>query len=426
MHSGKEISWVVFGQSVALLGGFITIKCLTRVLGPEGYGHLALGLSISGFINLFLYGPIGQSVLRYFSFSRENQNLPGYFQSLKKIHVSAFLIIFSLAVMVIVPVFYFVGLEWALLIGASAIYAVIAGINLSFQSLQNAARQRKIAALHQGVDVWLRLIFAIFLICLFENKGYFSLFGFAIGTMFTTLSQVYFLTKNKLIGTIWNKKALRKNKNQEIHKKMVFYILSFTYWAGFGVINNFGDRWILQFLYGPKEVGIYSGISQIANAPILFFIGIISQFITPIIFETAGTMTKAAQAKSSNRLLQQTIVISTIVLFGFTLIAYFAGKIIVQLLTTSIFSQYSAILWVIVLGLSIFNIAQLLTMKGLNSHRPEIYILPKGVQAFSFLILAYFLARRFSLMGVATASAISYLIYLAMVIRANKRLNEIP
>ena len=62
----QEIIWVIVGQILTFIGGFAGIKILTNVMGPEGYGKLALGMTIAGMMNMFVFGPIGQVILRFF------------------------------------------------------------------------------------------------------------------------------------------------------------------------------------------------------------------------------------------------------------------------------------------------------------------------------------------------------------------------
>jgi hypothetical protein len=70
---------------------------------------------------------------------------------------------------------YFFGGEWALIILLSCLYGVTSGINVSYIALQDAIRQRKIVALHQGADVWLRIGLSVALLFLFSRSGCFAL-----------------------------------------------------------------------------------------------------------------------------------------------------------------------------------------------------------------------------------------------------------
>lgn len=78
-HVRHEMIWVVVGQILAFLGAFAGIKILTNVMRPEGYGQLALGMTIAGLLNMFIYGPIGQVVGRFFSVCREKNELSVFF-----------------------------------------------------------------------------------------------------------------------------------------------------------------------------------------------------------------------------------------------------------------------------------------------------------------------------------------------------------
>ena len=83
----KELFWVLLGQGLAFTGGFIGIKILTNVMGPQGYGQLTLGMTIAGVINMFLFGPIAMVIIRFFSIYREKNELSVYFYLLKKAHM---------------------------------------------------------------------------------------------------------------------------------------------------------------------------------------------------------------------------------------------------------------------------------------------------------------------------------------------------
>src|SRR5436309_11128530 len=82
----EELFWIVLGQVLMLAGGMVGIKLLTNVMGPEKYGQLALGITIAGLLNLFVYGPISSTALRFCSIYRNMGQLPIYYYVLKKAH----------------------------------------------------------------------------------------------------------------------------------------------------------------------------------------------------------------------------------------------------------------------------------------------------------------------------------------------------
>lgn len=417
-----ELAWVMFGQALTFLGGFVSIKILTSSLGPRGYGELALGLTIAGFLNMFVYGPIGQVVLRFFSVYQERKTLTTYFYLLKKIHLVSVLVLLFVTALSGVLVYLQIGREWALLVIVASLFGIVSGVNGSLSSLQSAIRQRKIVALHQGVDAWLRPALAFLAIYLFRNSGYFALLGFLIGTLVITFSQYWYTLKNKNIRTHWAGDVQSQAIQKKARREFMAYVSPFFLFSGFAAISMYADRWILQGLFGESKVGIYVALYQIGNAPIAFLFGLISQFMVPIIFERAGDMTNTVQAEGSSRLLYQVVFLSTILVLPIVVVSYYFGEPLVRILANADFSRHSEVLWVMVVGVSLFNIGQLLALKGLNFNRPEIYLFPKAVQAFSFLLLAYLLAKEYDLTGVAVALSGSSLLYLLMVALVNRRL----
>ena len=416
------MTWILFGQFLGFIGGFIGIKFLTNLMGPHGYGQLALGLTIAGLFNTYVYGPVANVVIRFFSVYRERGQLGSYFSILKKSHRLLAIGGISLALIAGGTSGYFLGGEWALIILLSCLYGVASGINVSFNSLQNAIRQRKIVALHQGADVWLRIGLSIALLLLFSKSGYFALLGYLSGTLLVTISQMIFALKNDTIRKNWSIPAPDDQLEKQAYAEFSSYATSFMIFAVFASFSLYADRWILQGLFGSSAVGLYAAIYQIAASPVSIFFTMVSQLIVPIVFERAGSMTEISQVESSSKLLRQTILASSIVAAVITVVAFLFSEPLVRILTNGIFAEHHAMLSVIVMGLCLFNLGQQLTIKGLSFNQPRIYLWPKILQAFSLLILGYLLAHYFAITGVAWATCLSSLVYLVAVVTVNRRL----
>lgn len=420
----QEIIWVIVGQILTFIGGFAGIKILTNVMGPEGYGKLALGMTIAGMMNMFVFGPIGQVILRFFSIYRERNELGSYFYLLKKAHKTSSVAMIIIAVLIGLIINQWVGREWALLLIMAMLFGIASGINGSFLSLQSAVRQRKVVALHQGIDACLRPVLAVVALYLFNNSGYSALIGYLFGMLIITTSQGIFALRNDEIRLHWHGKKLDKNKERDNISEFFSYGFSMTIFAGFAAVSMYSDRWILQSLLGEREVGIYVATYQIANAPIALLVGMINQFAVPVIFDRAGAMTSAEQAENSARLLRQAIALSSVVMFAVVIAAIIWGELIVKVLTTSAFAEYYKILWVVTLGIALFNIGQMLSLKGFYYNRTNVYLLPKAIQAVSFVISAFFLTKLYGVLGMALTLAFSSLLYLLAVYLVNTKICE--
>lgn len=415
-----EMGWVFAGQGIAFIGSFVGIKVLTNTLGPAGYGQLALGLSIAGILNLYLYGPVSNVVARFFSVYRERGQLPSYFAVLKDIHRKLALIVMSIGV-VVAAIFLevFSRVDWSYAIAAATAFGIVTGINASYNALQSAVRQRKVVAIHQGVEVWLRTGIAVLLV-MWGGAGAAALTGYAIGTFLITISQSKIIHRNNEIAENWKIKGseVAVGTFSEFRK----YATSFMIFSGFAAISMYGDRWIIQGLFTESDVGIYAAIFQIASAPVAFLFTVINQFVTPIIFESVGSCTSKQNFAKGMRILWCSVVVSTIIMFFITLLTFFYASDIVKIMTNEDFVRYSSILWLGVAGQFLFNIGQLIATKGLALNKPRIYLIPKFTQAVSFLIFGFWLCKNIGVIGVAIAFVISSIAHLLLIIRINSNI----
>lgn len=407
---------------MGFVGSFIGIKVLTNLLEPAEYGRLALGLTIAGFINLYIYGPLGSVVTRYFVVCRERGELNIYFSILKRAHKFLAIILPLLALVAGGVTGLYAGPQWALIVIFASLYGVVGGINISYQALQSVVRQRKIVALHQGADVWLRTVLSILLLYMFQKSGYTALIGYLLGTLLITLSQAAFALRNSEIRKDWKSPLPGGVRQKESVREFFAYAAPFVVFAGFSAISAYADRWVIQGMFGVQEVGIYAAVYQIANAPISIFFAMQNQFMVPIIYERAGAMTSASQAVSSFQAVRMMVLLSSGVVLVIVVFSALFSEPLMRLLTSKVFSLYHDMLWITTLGLSIFNIAQIFCIKGFYYNKPQAYFWPKGAQAISFCLLAYFLAKGFGIIGIPYALCISSVIYGAAILLVNRRI----
>ncbi|MDD2734700.1 MAG: oligosaccharide flippase family protein [Desulfuromonadaceae bacterium] len=417
-----ELGWILLGQALGFVGGFIGIKVLTNLMGPNGYGQLALGLSIAGVLTTYVYGPIANVVARYFAVYRERSALAVYFTVLRRWHFRLAVGLSLLAVVIAGFAGIWVNLEWALLVLFSALFGISSGINSSYLSMQSAIRQRKIVALHQGFDVWLRIGISIALLWLFSNSGYVVLLGYLCGTLLITVSQHWFAMKNDDIRQYWHSESLKEELLNDGRREFVAYATPFVFFAGFAIVSLYADRWIIQVVGGASMVGVYAAIFQIASSPVNLLFSLINQLMVPIVFERAGAMSSQVQVRESAALLRQTVLASASASFLIITGAFFFSDPIMRIFTNRLYAASHNVLWIVVLGLVLYNIGQIFCLKGMYSNQPNVYFWPKGVQALTLLIFGYLFAWHYGLVGMAWALCFSSTLYVMAVLIVNNRL----
>jgi O-antigen/teichoic acid export membrane protein len=182
----------------------------------------------------------------------------------------------------------------------------------------------------------------------------------------------------------------------------------------------YGDRWTLQFLFGARELGIYSALYQVANAPITLVGGFVSQLTVPVVFERAGALTSEHQLHRSKAFLYKAVSLFAVVMACGAVMAALLSRPVVRLLTSSVIAEHHSLLWIIFLGIAVFQIAQQTAVVGQIHKRTSVYIPAFAVNAAATVLLSLLLGRRYGIGGVAVALLISNSLHLAAILMINR------
>lgn len=421
-HLKGELGWVLAGHGAAFLGGLLGIKVLTGLLGPAGYGELALGLTIAGFLTTFLHNPLSNAAARFFSPYRDTGRGIIYFAALRNLHNRLVSFLLPVILLVVISIFFIQGTDWGKLAGGGAAFGLAAGIGVILLAWQNASRDRLGAAITQASDVWLRIGLGI-LAAFFFGTGQATLAGYTVGTILVVAWQLVRAQKQyrafELAGPEPSAAAI-----DLASREFRDFMLPFVGYAIFTAIALYADRWIIQISAGAAAVGIYAALFQIASSPVNLLFAVINQLMVPIIYERAGTMSEDTQRHEAQRLIRRTVMVAlAFSLLGTALTALLAQPA-AALLTSTAFARHASILWLLVLALSLWQTGQLMALEGICANLPSIYLWPKALHALVLLTTGYHLASTNGVTGMAQALFISSLIYLAAVQTVNWRLNN--
>lgn len=416
-----ELFWVITGHAASFVGGLIGIKILTRLLGPVGYGRLALGLTIAGILTTFLHNPLSNAVARFYVPYRDSGRELLYYVTTRSLHLKLIKILLPVVMVIAVLVGLVVNRGWGLLVAVGLFFGLANGIWVSFLAWQNATRDRRGATTGQIGDVWLRIGIAI-LLSMIWRTGEVALLGYVLGT---TLVLVW---QNKLVRT--KEQQLQGPDLQlpgqrlvgETGREFVRFSLPFAGYAVFTSLTLYADRWILQGVGGAEAVGIYAVMCQLAGSPVNIMFAVINQMFVPIVYERAGCAMETKNHQNIRRLLHNLVGGGLLVLLALVAVLYFWCGELARLFTTPVFATHAKLIPLLVLSMGLFHLGQLYTLEGNSLHRPGAYYLPKILHACVLTGAGVLLTLRFGAFGMAWASVLASGVYLVFIPLINMRL----
>ncbi len=402
----KEGSWVLTGQLVAVAGSLALVRVLTEYLEPEQYGELALGLTVAGLVNQVVMGGITTAIGRFYSIAHESRDLAGYIRHSIRLMgygtIAALVVAFS-----IIAVLFLTGYaEWIGLAAAALVFSILGGYTATLSGVQNAARQRSTAAIHGGLDAWLRILFAVGAILWLGSSSTIVILGYSLASLLICISQFFFLKKSfshrsehKPIGPNWS-------------RQMWGYSWPFSVWGLFSWAQQASDRWALQFFGTTEGVGQYAVLFQLGYAPVGMAAAMVVTLVSPILYQRAGDATDQRRNAAVHVLAWRVAVAGLLLTaLGFGL-AMLLHDWIFDLLVAAEYHEISALLpWMVLAG-GIFASGQVLALKLMSDLKSAAMTTAKVSTAILGVVLNFFGASLYGVDGVAAAVVIFSAIYL--------------
>lgn len=408
---GGEFFWVGFGQVLVALGGLIGVRLLTGVLDPANYGKLALGMTLATLTHQVILSPLIQAFLRFFAPAQEANKLNAYLQGGRVLLSQAMALIIGIAALCSLGLWVFGHTEWLGLVLAAFMFSVLSGYNYALDNVQTAARQRAIVAWHQGLREWLRFFIAVALIALLGAFSSIAMLGYALASVLMLGSQLVFFRRKTLSSLHTEQSAVTQKDAKEFISKMRRFAWPFVSWGIFTWAQVSSDRWALQTFRGSSVVGLYAVLYQIGYYPIMLVSGLISQFMSPVLFSRAGD-------GSDPRRMYRTYQLNNLLILG-TIVLTLLGTILAFLLHTQIFSllvaaeyrSVSSLLPLMVLSAGLYGSGQFVSLLPMSHFNTQVLIPPKIVIALLGILLNFAGAYVLGIRGVVFVSTTLSLVY---------------
>jgi O-antigen/teichoic acid export membrane protein len=361
----KEGSWIIIGQIASVLGSLVLVRVLTEHLDPTQYGQLALGLTVATLVNQVVMGGVTAGIGRFYSIAAEKQDLHGYLRDSSRLMGYATLAVLAIGLVLMAGLLWLGYSHWMGLATAALVFSVLSGFNGTLSGIQNAARQRAIAALHGGFDAWLKIFLALGAMFWLGASSTAVVLGYASASALLTMSQLFFLRPTIL------RQQTGRTRHPQFLRDMWAYSWPFSIWGVFSWAQQASSRWAIELFGSTNDVGLFQVLSQVGFVPIQIFTSLTLQFISPILFSRSGDATSSERNKNVKTLSKNLAGFGIFVTLLSSLIGWIFHREIFRLLVAEEYHNVSYLMpWVILAG-GLLGIAQIFVTQMFSELRTK-------------------------------------------------------
>ena len=403
----KDIINTFSTKAISIVLSFGNSIFLTRILGVEGKGEIAIFIASLAFFAVFLSLSMQPAIIYYGS--KKELNIEKLFNSVIVYSISIGLVFF------LCVNFFAKNSNASFFLHANKselLYQVLLTVSLVFTIIMNQVNAvfssiKKFSYLNgiQLLSIVLGLLFYSILYVL-QNQGY----DISFKTVMLFYCLVIFLNFSVTIGLYLRHYSIRPRLGL-IEMKYVKLILSFAFIAYIGNIAQFLnyriDLWFVDSFAGVKELGLYSLASNFSQ-----LIWILPQSIALVLLPYT-----AASGVVDN--LDKTLVIGRICFLTIGLFCLFLAAVsqpLIEILYGAEFSDSVPIFRLLLFGVAPFCLSVIYAsfLAGIKKH--EVNMKASILGLIATITLDLILIPKYGGLGAAIASSLSYIITTAYVV----------
>lgn len=375
----RELLWVAVGQATSALGSLVGVRLLTSSLSPASYGELALAMTGVVFAQQAVQFPVQNAALRFWSSAESAVEVPSFLAALRWMVKSSIALLLGVVGVVAGYLLLSGAVRFLPLLAATAAFICLTSVSLAIDGLQNAQRRRAVTAWHDTISVWARFLLAVLLIrWTGSGSSALAMLGYVLAALLALTSQAFFFPPKLAAGEGTESNAAA---DRDVRRRMIAYSVPLGLVGVSFATQMAGERWALAYFASVAAVGQYAVLFQLGYYPVITISNALVQFISPIIFSSAGDGRSRAGRERTRRLTYRLLAAVAVAALGCTAAAWLLHDLIFAILVDAEYRDVSRLLPLVVLSAGLVALGQVASLSRLAETKSGALLAPRVLSA---------------------------------------------
>lgn len=301
-----EGAWVAAGQISTAVVLLVGTRLITEFVPPDTWGLFTMILGLLMLARNVLVTPVLQAVIQFYAQSVASQQLAVMRRIVTRWTVHMTLVLAGLSLLGSVGAWPFTGISPAI-VGLAVLISALDILRVLELNFLQAARRQKPHAIASALEAWLRIGLMVGLAWWWGPELSNLLIGNLAAVLIGYLALLMWVPRE---GT--ESVGLDRPQHTNLADEMLRYALPLAPLALIGWITSLSDRYIIGWMLGAAEVGVYALIYGLIGQPFAMSQMIIARTLSPVYYKAVSTHDNGLEIRIFRIWIAGTIAIGTL------------------------------------------------------------------------------------------------------------------
>lgn len=380
----------------------------TRVFSEAEYGRYSIVVATAGLAALLGYRWLEQSIIRYVPKENSGRGEP----VLEGAAVLGIALV-SAAFLFSMPAVFLVSPEWRALVVGGLLLTVASGASTTLLAVLTVREQSRRYSIARSIEATVRLALSAFVVVYFRRDVSVLVWSSVVSHLFILILLAVRLQLPGVDVYLYKLDEVKKGL-----RKIAKYGLPLSIWFVLANLLTVGDRYVIQWLRGPAEVGVYTANYQLVQGSVMLAFAPVLLALNPRLMQDWESGHTQKTLDSLNDIIHALLAVGMAAVAGVEVLAPYVAHLVLG----EAFRDGFRVMPVVLLGLTVWQVSNFIQKPLEFAERTCTMALYMLIAVVLNVATNVIFVPAYGYYAAAWTTAVSYVAYGALVYKAARRI----